>query len=230
MAMRSLDKVGLRLRILPIFATLLVVGAITAVGALAAPGPAARAATLPAVTCTLNAGVRTCDLWATTGTVSLPGASVTVWGYADVDASPATLPGPTLIANQGETVEVALHNDLAETTALQFVGLEIIPDLVGVAPGGTVTYTLPNVQPGTYLYEAGPLPNAQHQAAMGMYGALVVRPTAAPPAGYNGQAYASTDTAYHDEALVLLSEIDPSLNNSADPAVFDMRNTNPGIG
>ena len=195
--------------------------------ALAAPGPspavAPRAATLPDTTCTpTGVGTRTCDLWATTGTLSLPGASVPIWGYADTDSGAATLPGPVLIATQGETVTVNLTNNLGEASALLFQGQAMVPDRVGAAAnGGTTTYTFVASNPGTYLYEAGLLPNAQHQVAMGMFGALIVRP-AAP-----NQAYADAATAYDDEAVLVLSEFDPNLNNSSDPALFDMRNFAP---
>ena len=40
-------------------------------------------------------------------------------------------------------------------------------------------------------------------------------------------AYNSVATAYDDEAALVLSEIDPNLNNSANPAAFDMRNYKP---
>jgi hypothetical protein len=55
-----------------------------------------------------------------------------------------------------------------------------------------------------------------------MYGALVVRPTGLP-----GQAYSNPATAFTDEALVVLGEIDPALNNSSTPATFDMRDYAP---
>jgi FtsP/CotA-like multicopper oxidase with cupredoxin domain len=191
-----------------------------------APASAPQAATLPAETCTYDgpSNTRTCELWAVAGTVDLTGwPGLPIWGYADTDPSMgglAQIPGPAIIANQGETIEVTLHNDLAETTALVFPGQAMIPDLAGVAPGGTTTYTFLASNPGTYLYEAGPLPNAQHQVAMGLYGALIVRPAGAP-----GQAYADPATAFSDEALLVLSEIDPVLN--ANPASFDMRDYAP---
>ena len=56
---------------------------------------------------------------------------------------------------------------------------------------------------------------------MGLYGALIVRPATA------GQAYDDAATAFDDEAVLVLSEIDPALNNSANPATFDMRNYAP---
>jgi FtsP/CotA-like multicopper oxidase with cupredoxin domain len=180
-------------------------------------------AALPPSPCISDgAGTTTCDLWATTGSITLPdGVVVTTWGYTDTAAVAASVPGPMLIVNQGETVVVNLHNDLAEATALLIDEQAMMPDLVGAAPGATKTYTVIASAPGTYLYEAGLLPNAQHQVAMGMYGAFIVRPAAA------AQAYDDPATAFDDEALLVLGEIDPVLNNSADLAAFDMRDFMP---
>jgi FtsP/CotA-like multicopper oxidase with cupredoxin domain len=144
-----------------------------------------------------------------------------IWGYTDTDPAlggTAQLPGPTIIANQGEFIEVILHNHLGETTSMIFAGQAMLPDLTGVAPGGFATYSF-TASGGTYLYEAGPLPGAQHQVAMGLHGALVVRPAA-------NQAY-GLDTTFHDEALLVLSDIDPALNNDANPSSFDMRDYAP---
>ncbi len=55
----------------------------------------------------------------------------------------------------------------------------MIPDTTGVAAGASTIYTFTASSPGTFLYEAGLTPNGQHQVAMGLYGALIVRPTAA---------------------------------------------------
>ena len=123
------------------------------------------------------------DLWAKAGSTSLPGgASVPVWGYTTSAGGTVSAPGgPTLIVTQGETVTVNLTNNLAEASAMLFQGQAMVPDLTGVAAGGTKTYTFTATNPGTFLYEAGLLPNAQHQAAMGLYGALIVRPARRRP-------------------------------------------------
>ena len=186
-----------------------------------------QAATLPTDTCTLVGTVRTCDLYATTGSIVVDGwGGVPIWGYSLTGGvGTASLPGPMIIANAGETLVVNLHNELVETTGLFFTGLAMPPDLSGVAAGGMKTYTINNLQAGTFLYEAALLPNTQHQVALGMYGALVVRPAGAPLEAY-GPA-----SAFNDEALVILSEIDPSLNSltvsPGDPASFDMRDYSP---
>ncbi|MCB0068921.1 MAG: multicopper oxidase family protein, partial [Caldilineaceae bacterium] len=162
------------------------------------------------------------DLCATAGTATMPdGVSVPVWGYAlgNCTAAPTVSQpgGPVLEVNQGDTVVVTLYNSLPEATGMLFHGQSMPPDRTGAALLGSTTYTFVAEEAGTYLYEAGLLPNTYHQSAMGLHGVLVVRPATA------GQAYNSASTAYDVEAVMLLSEIDPALNNSAAPASFDMR-------
>ncbi len=196
-----------------------VAGAAAAVG-----GPGAGP--LPAATCTLSGSTRTCHLWAETGTLSLPGAGpVDIWGYAlGTSAAPsgsAQLPGPTLVANSGETLHIVLHNDLADASSLAFPGHdEIADDTVGAAAGGSKAYDLPGLTPGTFLYEAGPTADGAKQVAMGLYGAMVVRPTSDPSSGYGDAA-----SDFGTEELLVVSEIDTALH--AAPAGFDMREYHP---
>lgn len=159
------------------------------------------------------------DLYATTGSQLLFGStSVTIWGYSLTSTSgSASLPGPMLDVGQGDCVGVTLHNvDIPGSTSLLFQGQSIVPDTTGVSAGGSTLYTFAASNPGTFLYEAGLTPNGQPQVAMGMYGALVVRPTGAP-----SQAYTSASTAFDTEQVVVLSEYDTSL--AASPTAFDMR-------
>ncbi len=113
---------------------------------------------------------------------------------------------------------VNLHNNLSEPTALIFQGQAMVPDLTGVAAGGTKIYTFTATNPGTFLYEAGLIPGKQHQVAMGMYGALVVKPS-------DGTAYGTSATAFNEETLLVLSEFDTVL--AVNPASFEMRNYAP---
>lgn len=162
----------------------------------------------------------TCNLYATTGTVSLPGSvNVPIWGYSSTaTAGSATLPGPTIIANAGDMVNVILHNSLTQTSSMAFPAMNIAPDMAGIANGATKTYTLKNVKAGSSLYEAGMTSGGNLQIAMGMFGAIVVRPATAT------QAY-DTASSFDDEALLVLSEIDPGLN--ANPTTYDMHNYAP---
>ena len=189
------------------------------------PAPAAQAgltaSNIPASTCTLSGTVRTCELWAMTGTLAMPdGALVPIWGFANNPAGPAHVPGPTLVGIEGETLEVILHNELlTETVALAFPGqVGLLPDLSGVAAGGMVTYTFP-ISAGTYLYEAGLTFNGARQVAMGLYGPLVVRPVTPT------QAYNDPSTVFQDEALLVLGDIDPVFHN--DPYAYELSQYTP---
>ncbi|MBI5566322.1 MAG: multicopper oxidase domain-containing protein [Chloroflexi bacterium] len=205
----------LRLSILlSVFALLIGVSGVNARPTLPAPLPAA----LPASTCTLVGSTRTCELWAKTGSITLPGIAspVTIWGYADSAAGAATSPGPLLIVNEGETIEIVLHNDLADATSLTLPAQDLAPDVTGAAVGSTTTYTFAATRPGTYLYEAGPTANGQRQVAMGLFGALIVR-----SAVDANSAYGTAASAFDDEAILIFHEIDPAFN--ADPAGFSFQ-------
>ncbi len=199
-------------------------GALTLLALMVGPAGSARADTV---------GI---DLEATTGSVSLPAkggttTSVPVLGYClrtapDTPCGPVTAPGgPTLTVTVGDEVTIHLHNTLAESTSLYLGGQPLVPDTTGAAAKTatetyTATYTFTASRAGTYLYEAGLTKNHQHQVAMGLYGALVVKPASA------GQAY-DAETAFEKEQVLVLSEVDPALNTSADPSAFDMRNFAP---
>lgn len=179
----------------------------------------------PTLAAPLRASV-TIDLCAKAGSVTMPnGAVIPIWGYALKpsgvpcnDASVvATLPGPLLVVNAGDQVTVNLYNALGQNTSLLFLGQNIAPDMVGVAPGGTRAYTFTASAAGTYLYESGV--NAERQVPMGLYGAMIVRPTTA------GRAYDNPASAYNVEAVLVLSEIDPLLN--ANPNGFNLVDYNP---
>jgi FtsP/CotA-like multicopper oxidase with cupredoxin domain len=185
------------------------------------PTTAAQAATVPF------------ELCAKSGTTTMPdGVSIPVLGYVTGACPGASLTrpgGPVLQATAGDTIQLTLHNGLSKDTSMLFAGQPMIPDLAGVAPGGTKVYSIPVPNPGTYLYEAGLLPNTQHQTAMGLYGALVVHPASGPGRVYDepATAYDSPGPADPVQGAVVLSEIDPVLNNRANPAMFDMRNYRP---
>ena len=147
--------------------------------------------------------------------------TVPIWGFALGDctgAGPAMLPGPMLDVDVGDAVTITLDNSLSENVSLEFPGQNIFPDMgvgAGAAPGTEKDYTFTASDPGTYLYESG----MNRQALMGLYGALVVRPTTA------GRAYNSAASAFDAEAVLVLSEIDPLFN--AAPTSFNLVNYNP---
>ena len=196
--------------------------------ALTSAVPAALASALPAAAvgklarrgCTAVGAAVSCDLYAMAGTTSMNGgAPINIWGFSATDvAGMATAPGPLLVVNEGDTVTMTLHNSLAGQSvslalpgqAVQHAG-SVGDDTVGVGVGGSTTYTFTASHPGTFSYEAGHTAQGARQVAMGLAGALVVLPA-------DGTAYGK---AYDDDAVLVLSEIDPALN--ANPATFDMR-------
>ena len=176
-------------------------------------------------------GTVTCDLWATTGTIALPNASsVPIWGYG-LSSGAAQLPGPAIVVKQGDDVTITLHNDLPgpQRTSLALRGQRtlgggaVVPDTSGVADASSGTYVFDAAAPGTFIYEAGLTEAGPVQVAMGLAGALVVRPTACATCAYGP----GPNSAFNDEALVVLSELDPALNQAADPLVYDLDGWSP---
>ncbi len=153
------------------------------------------------------------------------------WGYAPVDsagcgAATVTHPGgPTLVVNQGDSVTINLHNNLAEPTSLDIGGQALESDRERYAARRTTkSYTFTATAPGTFLYQAGLTANGPQEAALGLYGALVVRPATAA-----GQAYDDAGSAFDVEGVLVLGELDPALT-PANYAGFDMRNYAPKWG
>ena len=97
-----------------------------------------------------------------------------------------------------------------------------VPDTTGAAAGANKSYTFTASRAGTYLYEAGHTVDGARQAAMGLYGALVVR---APAVGTAPSGYGDAASVYDDEAVLVLSEVDPAFN--AAPSTFDLRSYSP---
>ncbi|MEN9706034.1 MAG: hypothetical protein RLZZ393_1913, partial [Pseudomonadota bacterium] len=259
----------------------------------------AATALLLALGGTASAADVSIELCATQGTMAAGAVpSMPILGFVEA-VSCATAPalsapgGPVLHANVGDTVTVTLHNGLASATGLLFSGQSLPTDLVGAAVAGSKTYTFTASKPGTYLYQAAPLRNAEHQVAMGLHGALVIRPadhvvatrsvtvtngsaevldasaaaadvgrlasgtgipagarvasvmvgvsltldvpatadasslTLSQRAAYGTDSAAEATTAYDEEAVLVLSEIDPALNTAANPSAFDMRDYAP---
>jgi FtsP/CotA-like multicopper oxidase with cupredoxin domain len=167
----------------------------------------------------------TIDLCATTGTVTLPGSvTAPIWGFvqkgtaadcSDVRGT-ATLPGPVLDVNEGDVVNLNVTNDLpaGHTISVEAPGITFDPGATDAGVGATVQRSFTAGVPGTYLYQS--VGDGERQTAMGLYGALIVRPNTA------GQAYDNPASAYDVEAPLVLSAIDPAFN--ADPDNFEMHN------
>jgi FtsP/CotA-like multicopper oxidase with cupredoxin domain len=181
-------------------------------------------AAAPGITGTGTTG--TFNLTASPSYLSQPdGASIYSWGYGCTTGStpafkPAAIggaacgtmqvPGPTLIVTQGSTVTVTLTNNLpkaAGNTSILFPGFTLtgtgcsagaVQGLLTceAPPAGSATYTFVATTPGTRAYYSGT--QGDLQVEMGLYGALIVRPTLSGsglPTAYAKQTGAA-DTCY----------------------------------
>jgi FtsP/CotA-like multicopper oxidase with cupredoxin domain len=143
------------------------------------------------------------------------GSSPTFVPNAPFAFSPACntmqVPGPTLIVTEGTAVTVSLTNNLptaAGNTSILFPGFNVSTSCNAstpagqqglltceAAPGSTVTYTFTASAPGTHAYYSGT--QGDLQIEMGLYGAVVVLPSAPPSNCANGATvtnlYGKTD-------------------------------------
>lgn len=162
----------------------------------------------------------TFNLQTAQGYISTPdGNSVFMWGYA-TNPGDFQMPGPILCVNQGDTVTINLTNNLAEPVSIVFPGQEGVTASGGspglftaeaAAGGGTGSYSFVAGEPGTYLYESGTSPHQQVQ--MGLYGALIVRPSLGANYAYDD---AATQFDPSREFLLLLHDIDPALHTAVE--------------
>jgi FtsP/CotA-like multicopper oxidase with cupredoxin domain len=140
-----------------------------ALGLSALPGPAApRSAEPPTVEFSLTAAP---------GRLSLvPGIQTDVYAYN------GTVPGPTIVVQEGDRVVIHFRNELPVPTTVHWHGLHLPFAADGspfhpVAPGGKYDYVF-TIRPGaagTYWYHPHPDHQTGNQVARGLYGAVIVR-------------------------------------------------------
>jgi FtsP/CotA-like multicopper oxidase with cupredoxin domain len=185
------------------------------------------------IVCTTSSSPNaTFTLIAKTGYAFMPdGNSIFMWSFAPGNGD-FQLPGPTLCVNQGDTVTIVLNNTLPEPVSIIFPGqANVLADGAPAQPVftsgaltslikpaaatyGNVTYSFVASEPGTYIYESGT--NMGKQVQMGLYGALVVRPTGA---GFGANyAYNAANTLFStaSEYVMLFSEVDPALHQAVE--------------
>ena len=112
------------------------------------------------------------SLTAAAATVELGSRDVATWAYG------AAIPGKEMRVTAGDTLEVALSNDLPEATSIHWHGLAIrndmdgVPDLtqpqIGAGESFTYRFTVPD--PGTYWFH----PHMGLQLDRGLYCPLIV--------------------------------------------------------
>lgn len=129
----------------------------------------------------------------------------------------ALLPSPTIEVNLGDDVTINVTNALPGASPASFE-----------APGLDVR----NPQPGSYTFNAGRVGTFEYQSpgdagrqiAMGLSGALIVRPASEPVGFATGTCSTAAGIAYGTsfarECLLVMSAIDPDFNVA--PLTFDL--------
>ncbi|MGH9919874.1 MAG: multicopper oxidase domain-containing protein [Nitrososphaerales archaeon] len=96
-----------------------------------------------------------------------------------------TVPGPTIYANQGDTIVATFINnftDMAHSIDFHAAQVSWSADYQPLAPGQSETFNFTVDYPGIFMYHCGTSPAIEH-IANGMYGAFIVNPsTPLPPA------------------------------------------------
>jgi manganese oxidase len=110
-----------------------------------------------------------------------PGRMIEAWAYNE------QIPGPQIRVREGDRVRLILDNQLPESTAVHFHGVELPNDQDGVPyitqppikPGQKYTYefTVPNS--GSHMYHSHH--NSAKQVGLGLLGAFVVEPRSKGP-------------------------------------------------
>ncbi|WP_433352582.1 multicopper oxidase family protein [Microtetraspora malaysiensis] len=147
-------------------------------GAQAVPVTSLRGPTAP----TESGRVRRYMLTARTSTIALSsGQQVSAWTFN------GQVPGPPIIAVEGDLIEVRLRNaDIESGVTLHWHGYDVpsgedgVPGLTqnAVMPGEEFVYRFLATQVGTYWYHTHEVSDLG--VRMGLYGTLVVRPRTAP--------------------------------------------------
>ena len=158
----------------------------------------------------------------TTSTTSIPTGAGACSGMQ--------VPGPTLILTEGVPVSVTLTNGLplaVGNTSIVFPGFSVSTS--GGTPGllaqealanNSVTYTFTPNHPGTYAYYSGTRPDLQIE--MGLYGAIIVKPSTTPIGCKKGSqslaasAYDNAATCYDREYLFQFAEMDSRIHKAAE--------------
>jgi FtsP/CotA-like multicopper oxidase with cupredoxin domain len=111
------------------------------------------------------------------------------------------VPGPRIRVTEGDRVRFVVRNELPESTSVHWHGL-ILPNAMDgpaeitqepIEPGETFTYEFAADQAGTFFYHSHDHPDRQQP--LGLYGALIIDPRAAP-----------AEPAWDQELVVQLQE------------------------
>jgi len=117
-------------------------------------------------------------------------ATITIASNVTYDAWTfnGTVPGPTIMVNQGDTINFTLINkftDMAHSIDFHAAEVNWATDYATVPPNGSKTFTFTVNYPGVFMYHCGAQPVLEH-ISNGMYGAIIVNPIAPLPPATGG--------------------------------------------
>lgn len=149
-------------------------------------------------------------------------------GNGEPPVDEATVPGPLLLLERGEPVEITIVNQLAEQTAVHWHGIELesyydgVPGWSGhsaqvtppIAPGQSFVARMAPPRAGTFIYHTHW--HDELQLATGMYGALIVVDTGNPFDPETDKVFVIGGGSPGDAAPVLL-------NGAAQPQTMKLR-------
>jgi FtsP/CotA-like multicopper oxidase with cupredoxin domain len=102
--------------------------------------------------------------------------------FVDARAYNQQVPGPQIRVTEGERVRIVVRNEMQESTAVHFHGLEVpnaqdgVPFITQppIKPGETFTYEFDAPNAGSHMYHSHH--NAANQTMQGLLGAFIVEP------------------------------------------------------
>jgi FtsP/CotA-like multicopper oxidase with cupredoxin domain len=147
----------------------------------------------------------------TDGTVTMPdGAVVYMQSFSDAIGT-LTIPGSSIICQEGDTLSITVVNKLAKTHSFVIAGLKAgdppLASTGNIASGGTgkITYTIPTGMAGSYLFYDNV---TSYNRFLGLYGGLAIM-----PAGSSDQLYSGSPT-FVNQQFWIFNDIDPNLNSA----------------
>lgn len=137
-------------------------------------------------------------------------AQVYVRGFSDRPGGPPLIPGPALVATEGDRVTITLAGAEAGSAGIEIVGLDLPLEPQVNSQTGTTSYRFVAARAGSYFYRS----ISEDNAKLGAYGAFVIEPRGGARTIYReGPTY---DLQY----TMVLSELDSTWHDAARQGVY----------
>ncbi|HEX9107108.1 MAG TPA: multicopper oxidase family protein, partial [Longimicrobiales bacterium] len=128
---------------------------------------------------------------------------------ANVYAYNGSIPGPTIEAHEGDSVVIHFRNRLPEPTTVHWHGVHLPANADGsplypIQPGSDHAYAfrIAAGSAGTYWYHPHADATTTRQVALGLYGAIIVRPANDPLAGVPEKLLVLSDNRLNPDGSV----------------------------